>query len=271
MRGQMYHCHAFVKALRPLIEAKAESESVQVDLVERAEELLTWEKKTGDGSVERSVVNAEFESVLKLAKPNTAASRSYERAIDRAVKAVKYVGEDAQRLYFGQARRYQAARVLDTTLPAKKGKGGARLEVIDLPSLPDRATRLLAIDAILANEWERVRDEWSRALLKPAPQDKRVPVRDRRRSAQPNSRRSAIAVRKSPARAVSNDYRRGTKIRSLLDPGQPAAGQAGSVGAIGVREQGDHEAELAVRTRLDRPDSGSRGLWTASHVESSGF
>jgi DNA helicase HerA-like ATPase len=63
------------------------------------------------------------------------------------------------------------ARPTPTTQP-----GESRLEVIDLPSLVSRSTRLLAINALLATESQLARAAWWEALKKDESQDDRVPT-----------------------------------------------------------------------------------------------
>jgi hypothetical protein len=48
--------------------------------------------------------------------------------------------------------------------------------VIDLPSLPDKNTQLLAINAILTTEWEQARNNWSYVLEQVSDKDDRVPT-----------------------------------------------------------------------------------------------
>ena len=45
--------------------------------------------------------------------------------------------------------------------------------MIDLPSLRDK---ILAVNAVLATEWEEAREKWSAALEEPTEEDKRVPT-----------------------------------------------------------------------------------------------
>jgi hypothetical protein len=101
------------------------------------------------------------------------------------LKAPKYVSEGVERYYFGKAREYQAAGILqiepkEEKSPSVRRQGTRlllpRLEVIDLPSLPDPNTRLLAVNTLIADEWERARAIWSTALDRPPKQDERVPT-----------------------------------------------------------------------------------------------
>jgi DNA helicase HerA-like ATPase len=98
--------------------------------------------------------------------------------IERIRKAPKYVSEVIGHFYFSKAREYQIAGILQTELqkrPSVLSKDN-RLEVVDLPSLNNKATTLLAINTILSMEWDRVRKEWSKALEAPLSKDSRVPT-----------------------------------------------------------------------------------------------
>jgi hypothetical protein len=180
MRGQMYHCHSFVKAIerllardRDLVTFKANTQKAKLDLLEVAEELFDKERKARDGSVLKQAFGVD---VPIQRDPFSFRRVRRERLLDRATRAVKYVSQAGQRLYFGKAREYQAAGILDTTLPSEDATKIARLEVIDLPSLPDRATRFLAVNATLANEWDAARAAWNAALREPTRPDTRVPT-----------------------------------------------------------------------------------------------
>ena len=77
-----------------------------------------------------------------------------------------------ERFYFGKAREYLAAGIIEINVNAEPAARAFRLDVVDLPSLPDSSTRLLAINAIISTEWERVRNAWARALDRPAVRDR---------------------------------------------------------------------------------------------------
>jgi len=98
--------------------------------------------------------------------------------IERILKAPKYVSEVVGHFYFSKAREYQMAGILRTQVEKKPVTVAAsdRLEVIDLPSLKNKATALLAINTILSMEWERARHEWSEALEQPLARDSRSPT-----------------------------------------------------------------------------------------------
>ena len=97
--------------------------------------------------------------------------------MDRVIVAAEYMSEEARRYYFGKADQYIAERIVDTRsyFRARPPKS-ARLEVIDLPSFPDVKTRSLALNSVLATEWERARKSWEDAIENPIAKDTRVPT-----------------------------------------------------------------------------------------------
>lgn len=98
--------------------------------------------------------------------------------MERIQKAPKYVSEVVGHFYFSKAREYEIAGILQTNVKKEAAAASAinRLEVIDLPSLKNKATTLLAINTILSMEWERVRRDWSEALGQPFARDNRAPT-----------------------------------------------------------------------------------------------
>jgi hypothetical protein len=165
----MYHCHAFVQAIAVLLEEKTKKEGKEIYLIEFEEESLAAERIHGEGIVLDKTLAKYFTATdtFTLATSN---------AFESAKRAVKYISDDAQLLYFGKATAYKDAGIFNTKLPIKEPRKGVGLEVIDLPSLQDRATRFLAINAILAERWKVARNSWSNALLKPPKEDTRAPT-----------------------------------------------------------------------------------------------
>jgi len=98
--------------------------------------------------------------------------------LERILEAPKYVAPVVQHFYFSKAREYQIAGILQKNVSQRDSKSVTenRLEVIDLPSLRNKATTLLAISTILSMEWDHARREWSKALEKSPLKDERVPT-----------------------------------------------------------------------------------------------
>jgi hypothetical protein len=100
--------------------------------------------------------------------------------IDRIAKAPSYIPDSASRYYFSKAREYELTAILDTSIgpewPQVIPGMRPRVTIVDLPSLPSRDIRLLAINTILNSEWKRARQLWSAALELPQEEDSRVPT-----------------------------------------------------------------------------------------------
>jgi len=176
LRSELYHCHAFVQIIAALAARKKEKGK---GLINEAERLLRMARQLSEADF-RSVIERDFDvspyrSWLRLL---TAFGLSVRKPVERALTAAAYVSDDVTKFYFGRAREYEAAGIL-----AKDDKAlesaltpAPRLEVVDLPSLPDKSTRLLAVNALLTTEWERARRSWAEALARPRDDDDRVPT-----------------------------------------------------------------------------------------------
>jgi ATPase family associated with various cellular activities (AAA) len=78
------------------------------------------------------------------------------------------------RFYFGKAREFEAAGIFESK-PASAAVD-YQINVLDIPSLPNKSTRLLAISNLISNEWSRARMSWQQALERPGNEDTRVPM-----------------------------------------------------------------------------------------------
>jgi hypothetical protein len=189
-RSDLYHCHAFVRTLGRLLDYKfLASGHTSTDLVDEAQRVfhLARSKEVSKTDL-RATLEREYNAKEILGTLATTGSKAHlsmaatERAIQRfievALTVADYVSQDVERFYFGKAKEFQAAGILRTT-PIENpwsAPRSYRLEVVDLPSLSDRNTRLLVISALLTTEWDRARNSWSMALEKPLDQDERVPT-----------------------------------------------------------------------------------------------
>jgi hypothetical protein len=189
LRSDLYHCHAFVQELARLAELRYWSTGKAVDLIDEAKRVFR---------LTRGLLGEDLRSDLedyaidKLSKPSgfgedlvfigkilaskSSLSDRYNRFIERAMSLAEYVSPAVERFYFGRAQEYRSAGILQTS-PRESpwaAESTNRIEVIDLPSIKDPGTRLLAISAVLATEWDRAREAWAEALT--APTDNRVPT-----------------------------------------------------------------------------------------------
>ena len=115
-----------------------------------------------------------------------------EHSLQIIQTAPKYVSNEVQRFYFSKIGEYRAAGIIKTTTPrgnlyrpffqpmelVKEStfRARVRLEVIDLPSLDSKSTRLLAINSLLTMKWHYAQMAWEKALKMPASEDQRTPL-----------------------------------------------------------------------------------------------
>lgn len=196
LRGDLYHCHAFVQALGIFLEIKVALKREQINLFDEAQRLFTLsrslQKEAFLSEINKEFYIQELNKKISDSRNNTHFLVNFEQSVDVMLTSPKYVSEDVERFYFGKVREFEAMGILrkeaipisfisprETQKPFRE-RGGRplenRLEVIDLPSLPDKNTRLLAINTLLARVWEEARIQWDRAMGSPANTDKRVPT-----------------------------------------------------------------------------------------------
>jgi hypothetical protein len=179
MRSGLYHCHSFTREIGYLIGLKNKrSDNKKLKLLDEAERLLKLARTPGQNF--DKALSQEFD-VKDLVKSTDEEVRKYsiyivERAIERASTAASYVSDEVATFYFGIAREFQASGILNTDALTVTRNERCRLEVIDLPSLRDSRTRLLAMNSIISSEWSHARKTWSQALRKPIEEDIRVPT-----------------------------------------------------------------------------------------------
>ncbi|MBI5499031.1 MAG: ATP-binding protein [Deltaproteobacteria bacterium] len=100
------------------------------------------------------------------------------RLAEEAVRALRHVSPDVERFYLNVARERGDSGFIDTELGAGQDHSlpEGRLDVIDLASLPDRRSRLMAVNALLRWEWHQSTRRWEKALKGPAEGDRRAPT-----------------------------------------------------------------------------------------------
>ena len=85
------------------------------------------------------------------------------------------MSEEGAKYYFGKVQEYAASGILNT-MYNDQVPTPARLEIIDLPSIHEKRTRLLVINSVLSEEWSIAQNNWRRALEKKKSEDERVPT-----------------------------------------------------------------------------------------------
>jgi Helicase HerA, central domain len=194
LRGDLYHSHGVVQALETLWRSSAIDEAARKnrDLFAEAQNVFMLARKS-EGEL-RSKLEQFAPASLKanvvdrakgLVLTNTIRGwlrnieiRRIRNAIERIVALPQYVSLEVERFYFGKIREYMAAGILATVMQPRTATEAVvnRIEVIDLPSLPDKRTKLMAINALLTAEWDEARKKWDSALKQPADKDERVPT-----------------------------------------------------------------------------------------------
>jgi len=195
-RPQIYHCHAFVGVLAELL---GDSESRRsTDLLDRAEQLLASPAARGAAGPElgldveeiaRRMASAhrdrlrqhEPEGRSRAPVPPLGRLRRHYLAhvraqLQRARVARRYITAEMASYYFAKAREYHAERIFAPTGLHRSPRFRPRLEVYDLPSVPTESMRLLAVNSVLAAQWNEVRGDWADAVERPRDEDYRVPT-----------------------------------------------------------------------------------------------
>jgi len=190
LRSDLYHCHAFVRELATFVELRYWSTKKTVDLIDEAKRVFRLSRGMsasdiraglGDYALEKLSKPSQYGEEVVMIGKNIASrawlSDRYSRFIERAMSLSEYVSPAVERFYFGRAQEYGSAGILQTlprASPWTAEESRNRIEVVDLPSVKDAGTRLLAISAVLATEWDRAREAWDDALT--ASPDNRVPT-----------------------------------------------------------------------------------------------
>src|SRR5881394_1918019 len=192
-RSELYHCHAFVKALYDVLWYTYSATGKKANLINEAHEIFRLvrdedldlrkklEEKFSCNEIlsNRRVKRLGSADLLMLNNDWVISRGTVERAFDRfnenALTIARYVSEEVESFYFGRARLLQASGILQEIGSKQPSlSSNYQLEVVDIPSL-DQSTRLLAIDAVVRTEWERARYWWKYYLDRAESDDMRVP------------------------------------------------------------------------------------------------
>jgi DNA helicase HerA-like ATPase len=220
LRSDLYHCHNFVKDFGAVFEIRYSASEEPRDFLEEVQKLFdrlralpkeecprALAQEFSTSQIIRDITSKGYSSPLDdyifldqdVRISRSEIKRRITRFIDSALTVTDYVSENVQEFYFKRAREYQTAGIIRTSIKGKswgRSRSG-RLDVIDLPSLPDTNTRLLAIDAILTTKWDEARRAWNRALEKKLEKDARTPifiVVDEAHNLIPNKPRTKAAI-----------------------------------------------------------------------------
>jgi hypothetical protein len=189
-RSELYHCHEFVKAISELQMVRYKLGRQEGTLIDRAEQIYnTWGDKENTTEDIEAFLNQEFEipqarQVVtiypipfvswSMHKDPAKRKEAMEQVKRRAASALRYFTKEMARFYFGKAREYEATDIIAKE-PPKSSRDLPRLDIVDLASLPDNNTRYLVTNSIIAEEWERARQNWWESMVENM-DDTRVPV-----------------------------------------------------------------------------------------------
>jgi hypothetical protein len=133
---------------------------------------------TMHGGVRREIEqNEELKEMLKYTESSNQWSiiTNINLLAKQASIMTIYAPEDTIALYLGCYERFLQSGIAELQEPSKL-LDDERLTVIDLPSLSDKRSRLLVINSVLDEIWQRARADWATALNRSADLDKRVPI-----------------------------------------------------------------------------------------------
>jgi hypothetical protein len=189
-RSELYHCHSFVRAISELQMIRTKLGRHEGTLIDRAEQIYNagGDKNNTTDKIE-AFLNQEFEipqagQVVttypipfvswSMHKDPAKRKEAMEQVKRRAASALRYFTKEMVRFYFGKAREYEATDIIAKE-PPKSSRDLPRLDIVDLASLSDNNTRYLVTNTIIAEEWERARQNWWESMVENM-DDTRVPV-----------------------------------------------------------------------------------------------
>jgi hypothetical protein len=190
-RSELYHCHEFVRAISELQMVRYKLGRQEGTLIDRAEQIYNaWggDKENTTEDIE-AYLNQEFEipqagQVVtiypipfvswSMHKDPFKRKEAMEQVKRRAASSLRYFTKEMARFYFGRAREYEETAIIAKE-PPKSSRELPRLDIVDLASLPDNNTRYLVTNSIIAEEWERARQNWWESMVENM-DDTRVPV-----------------------------------------------------------------------------------------------
>ena len=208
-RDQLYHCHSFVNILAALAietknkdwlregeflgkarelckETRSQTESAIVETLRKvfhaaatpggsAVSSLTDENIVTDRQGTKYVLlPREFPTLAGLFSASSVSVRDFGPVYQRAATHRKFVLDEAERFYFSRAFEIQESELIDPQINNSFKASAERIQVVDLPSIPDARHQKMAVSAFLETEWALAKYEWEQALNKSADDDTRV-------------------------------------------------------------------------------------------------
>jgi hypothetical protein len=182
-RSQLYHCHSFVQRIADLVQIDTlMRKRKRRDLIDLSENLCNAILGQPQAHARDAIVQ-EFQDLIGYIDSRKRRTLSLEslpmmsdaflldnpflarilvkRLIERAVAAARYFSMPIGEFYFAKARQFQTEGIIanvPSRLPIR------RVEVVDLPSISCKNTRLLVANALLNDEFTRASIDREQAL-----------------------------------------------------------------------------------------------------------
>jgi len=184
LRSELYHAHVFLRVVGNLVRAEkrylGKKAPRRRSIITTAETLYGKIHHLRENQDFSKIVHSAFEEEFEeLSERGTGRDRevfprfAFRRQTERAAAAIRYVSEAMERFYFAKAHEYEASGIVAGEPPSGPPN---RIDVLDLPSLPERDTRHLVVNATLATEFTNALNAWASALYTPPEKDTRVPT-----------------------------------------------------------------------------------------------
>jgi Helicase HerA, central domain len=163
-QSQLQHCHNFVNELRQAIGFKPALWQADHKLLDFCQQLCS----------DTEEIRQDRDAVFSKLREEFGESKKLERHLLLAAQYRTFVGGEAERFYFGFARKALRSGIFAAASPIPKPGRPERLHVIDLPSIDDVLFKMMAVGNFLDVEWRLARHAWERALARK--RDVRVPL-----------------------------------------------------------------------------------------------
>src|ERR1051325_2299382 len=181
VQSELYLCHVFVQAFGDVFELI--NAPVCEDFLTQAQSALNLRRDSWH-DFEAKFNTAKIEEQIDPPIPTikNEIDVRVKRLIESADVAANYVTMPIQRFYFGKAHQYQSSGIVRTVMRLETFRKPSphdsrqRLEVVDLPSLGDRNTQMLAIYSNLSMTWKHARRDWTGAMNRSGLEDVRTPT-----------------------------------------------------------------------------------------------
>lgn len=186
LRSPVFHCHNFLKALIDLFKIKyydlPNPPTLQKVNVMAQYILTNLENNTNNSFNLNSYLKLQFDTqklISKIPLKDLVVDIKNRIADNKRLirTAVKSITPAARISYFGKLEEYIYNRIIETNIfESSSILQDKRIQVIDLPSLNNKSTKLLTINSILQEIWTKAKSEWNFALQHSPEDDKRVPT-----------------------------------------------------------------------------------------------